>query len=143
MTEFSQQKILPYARQDVYNVVADIEKYPQFLPWCVGLRVTDRSGPVVKADLMVGFRSFRETFTSCVWFDEPHGIKVSYLDGPFRYLRNSWVFTDHPEGTLIEFHIDFEFRSRALQALIGKMFDLAVHRMVGAFEDRAHDLYRE
>lgn len=142
MTEYAEKKILPYTREQIFDVVADVEKYPQFLPWCTGLRVTKKAGPVVHADMMVAFRNFREQYSSRVRLDAPNSIKVTYIDGPFRYLENKWGFEEHPEGTLIDFHIDFEFKSRALQKLIGAMFDEAVHRMVNAFEERAHALHK-
>ena len=134
---------LPYAREQVFGLVSDVERYPQFLPWCTGLRITKRSGNLIQADMMVAFRNFRESFTSRVRLDRPDRIMVTYIDGPFRFLENRWDFADAPDGgTTIDFLIEFEFRSRTLQKLIGTMFDEAVHRMVAAFVARADSLYR-
>ncbi len=135
----AERKILPYTTGQMFDLVADIERYPEFLPWCVACRVTRRDGPVIWGDLMVGFKVFRETFTSKVTLHPPHSIDVEYIDGPFRYLNNHWHFNPSDDGnsTEIDFFIDFEFRSRLLQAVATTVFNEAVRRMVGAFEIRA------
>ena len=92
-------------------------------------------------DLVIGFRMVKERFTSHVTLTRPDRIDVSYTHGPLRYLNNHWLFIEHPDGCLIDFYIDFEFRSRVLQKMIGVLFNEAVKRMVGAFEARAHELY--
>ena len=127
----------------MFELVADVEAYPQFLPWCIGARVRDHGQNVFLADLIIGFKMLREKYTSRVHLDRPAlTIRIEYLDGPFRHLENSWTFFAAPDGgATIEFHIDFEFRSRLLQNLIGKMFGEAVMVMVRAFEKRARDLY--
>ena len=143
MPTHAEQRLLPYRPEQLFDLVADIERYPEFLPWCVACRVNKRDGPVIWGDLMVGFKVFRETFTSKVTLDRPDRIHVEYVDGPFRYLNNHWVFVPEDGGaaTTIDFHIDFEFRSRLLQKVATTVFNEAVRRMVGAFEARAHEIY--
>ncbi|MDA1100060.1 MAG: type II toxin-antitoxin system RatA family toxin [Proteobacteria bacterium] len=146
MPTHAERKILPYTPGQMFDLVADIERYPEFLPWCVACRITRRDGPVIWGDLMIGFKVFRETFTSRVTLHPPHGIDVEYIDGPFRYLNNHWQFIPAAngsggEGTEIDFFIDFEFRSRMLQTVATTVFNEAVRRMVGAFETRASVIY--
>ena len=135
-------RILPYTPEQVFELVADVERYPEFLPWCLACRIRKRdSENSFTADLVVGFKMVREQFTSKVTLDRPRAIVVEYLQGPFEYLRNDWKFSPCPEGTKVEFFLSFEFRSRLLQAVIGALFEEAVRRMVGAFEARAGQLY--
>lgn len=143
MPTHAERKILPYTPGQMFDLVADIERYPEFLPWCVACRVTKTDGPVIWGDLMVGFKVFRETFTSKVTLHPPGGIDVEYINGPFRYLNNHWKFipVDGGAGTEIDFFIDFEFRSRLLQVVATTVFNEAVRRMVGAFEIRADVIY--
>jgi coenzyme Q-binding protein COQ10 len=134
---------VPYSREQIFQMVADVERYPEFLPWCVACRIRRwESKEVFVADLAIGFKMFRERFTSRVGLIRPDRIDVTYHDGPFRYLTNHWNFDADDNGhCVIDFYIDFEFRSRALQAMMGKLFNEAVQRMVNAFEKRAHALY--
>ena len=133
---------MPQSPQQLFDLVADVENYSKFLPWCVACRINRRDGTVIWADLIVGFKMLREKFTSKVTLDRPNRIHVEYLEGPFRYLNNHWTFTPIPEGgTEIGFYIDFEFRSKMLQTLMGAVFNEAVKRMVGAFVKRAQDVY--
>ena len=127
----------------MFNLVAGIEKYPEFLPWCIACRIRERDGDVIWGDLIAGFKVFRESFTSKVTLDAPDLIHVEYINGPFRYLNNHWKFIPHNggKGTVIDFYIDFEFRSKLLQTAAGAVFNEAVKRMVHAFEERAHDIY--
>jgi len=143
MPTYAERKILPYRPEQMFDLVADIERYPEFLPWCVGCRVTRREGDVVWGDLIVGFKVFRESFTSRVTLNRPGRIDVSYIDGPFRYLDNHWLFRPESDGraTTIDFYIDFEFHSRALQLVAKAAFNEAVRRMVSAFERRAAEIY--
>ncbi len=144
MPTHGEKKRLPYSQQQLFDLVADVESYPKFLPWCVACRINQRDGNVIWADLVVGFKMLREKFTSKVTLERPGRIDVEYLHGPFRYLNNHWTFTTLPEGGAeIDFYIDFEFRSRMLQGLMGAVFNEAVRRMVGAFVKRAHDVYGE
>ncbi|MFN4281918.1 MAG: type II toxin-antitoxin system RatA family toxin [Alphaproteobacteria bacterium] len=151
MPVHAEQKYMPYSPEQLYALVADIEKYPQFLPWCAGARIRERREREVIADLVIGFKMIREKFTSRVTLtppgtDERGGvaprIDVAYIDGPMRHMSNKWVFNAQPDGgTLIDFHVEFEFRSKLLETLIGALFHEAVKRMVNAFEARAANLY--
>jgi len=135
----------------MYDLVADIERYPEFLPWCIAARNKKReqagSGEIVWSDLVVGFKLVRERFTSKVTLtppidDEDARIDVEYVDGPLKFLRNHWVFMPGKDGGCeIDFFVEFEFRNKLLQKLIGTLFHEAVTRMVGAFEKRADALY--
>src|SRR5579863_6756309 len=142
MPTHAERRHLPYTAEQLFDLVADIERYPEFLPWCVGARIRERTDRLVVADLVIGFRMFRERFTSRVVLDRPRRIDVAYSEGPFRYLNNHWVFEPQADGgCVIDFFVDFEFRSRMLQRLIEMLFNEAVRRMVGAFETRARALY--
>ena len=140
MPTHAEKKVLPYTPGQMFDLVADIERYPEFLPWCVACRITKTEGTIIWGDLMVGFKVFRERFTSKVTLHAPGRIDVEYIDGPFRYLNNHWQFNpmDDGQSTEIDFFIDFEFRSRLLQAVASTVFNEAVRRMVGAFETRAN-----
>ena len=142
MPTHAERRLLPYTQQQLFDLVADVERYPEFLPWCVGARVRERTGDRITADLLIGFRMVRERFTSRVVLDRPHHIDVSYAEGPFRHLTNHWEFIAQPDGScVIDFYVDFEFHSRMLQKIIEVLFNEAVKRMVGAFETRARQLY--
>ncbi len=148
MATHAEQRVLPYGPEQLFDLVAAVDRYPEFLPWCVASRIRERNGNVMTADLVIGFKMIRERFTSRVTFDRARRIDVEYLSGPMHYLNNHWTFTavapsaEHPHGgTMIDFFVDFEFRSRLLQSLIGVLFHEAVKRMVGAFEARARQLY--
>jgi coenzyme Q-binding protein COQ10 len=141
MPTHAEQRFLRYEPAEMFALVADVERYPEFLPWCVGARVLKREGPVIHADLVIGFRMIRERFTSRVTLSAPERIDVAYLDGPFRYLDNHWLFIPKDGGCLIDFYVDFEFRSRVLRAIMEPLFKEAVRRMVAAFETRARALY--
>jgi coenzyme Q-binding protein COQ10 len=143
MPTHAEKRHLPYRPEQLFDMVADVERYPEFLPWCVGARVRSRVDNLIVADLMIGFRMIRERFTSKVTLNRPENrIDVAYTEGPFRYLNNHWIFEpDGQGGTLLDFYVDFEFRSLLLQKVIGVVFNEAVRRMVGAFEARAKHLY--
>ena len=142
MPTHAEKRELPYKPEKLYALVADMEKYPEFLPWCIGLRVRKREGAVVTADMIIGFKMFREKFTTRVTLDPPHRINVEYLNGPFKYLNNHWIFTPVGENACeIDFYVDFEFRSRILQKAIGVVFNEAVKKMINAFETRANQIY--
>ena len=126
----------------MFDLVIDIEKYPEFLPWCVATRVRERDGDSSNSDMIIGFKMFREKFTTRVTARRPDRIDVSYSEGPFKYLNNHWTFEPHGDGhCLIDFYVDFEFHSRILQKTIGAVFNEAVQRMISAFEKRADALY--
>ena len=141
MPTHAEQRLLPYTPEQLYDLVADIERYPEFLPWCVAARVRERTGQLVVADLMIGFKMIRERFTSRVSLTPKQRIDVVYSDGPFKHLHNHWIFEPAEGGCRIDFYVEFEFRSRTLQKIIEVLFHEAVRRMVAAFETRARDLY--
>jgi coenzyme Q-binding protein COQ10 len=142
MPTHAEKKLLPYTREQLFNLVADIERYPEFLPWCVGARIRERRDNEILGDLLIGYKMVRERFTSRVVLGRPDRIDVSYSEGPFKYLNNHWLFLPQPGGAcLIDFYVDFEFRSKMLQKIMEMFFTEAVKRMVAAFEARAHRLY--
>ncbi|HET9148246.1 MAG TPA: type II toxin-antitoxin system RatA family toxin [Acetobacteraceae bacterium] len=141
MPKYSDRKLVPYRPDQLFDLVADVSKYPAFLPWCIGARIRTRTETDLVADLTIGFKMFRESFTSRVTLERPDRIHVHYENGPFRYLRNEWTFTPDPRGCMVDFYVDFEFRSLLLQKTIGVVFTEAVRRMVNAFHKRARDLY--
>jgi coenzyme Q-binding protein COQ10 len=142
MPTHAEKKVLPYTPEQLFDLVADVERYPEFLPWAVAARIRSREGNVVTADLVIGFKMFRERFTSRVVLDRARRIDVSYTEGPFKYLDNHWLFEPmQGGGTCIDFFVDFEFRSAILQKLIGLVFHEAMLRIVRAFERRAAALY--
>ena len=141
MPTHAEKRTLPYTPDQMFQLVADVGKYPQFLPWCVGARVRSHTETELVADLTIGFGPFRESFTSRVALDRPHKVIVRYENGPFRYLNNQWTFDPDPIGCRVSFFVDFEFRSRLLQSAIGVVFNEAVRRMVNAFLTRARAVY--
>jgi coenzyme Q-binding protein COQ10 len=141
MPTHAEKRVLRYTPEQMFDLVADVGAYPEFLPWCIGARVRKREGDVITADLVIGFKMFRERYTSRVTLDRPGRIDVRYIQGPLKYLNNHWLFAPHPEGTEIDFFVDFEFKTRILEKLIGTLFNEAFRRMVSAFETRAADLY--
>ena len=141
MPTHAEKRTLPYTPDQMFELVADVGKYPQFLPWCAGARVRTRTDTELVADLTIGFGPFRESFTSRVTLERPHKVVVRYENGPFRYLNNQWVFEADPVGCRVSFFVDFEFKSRLLQSAIGVVFNEAVRRMVNAFLVRARVIY--
>jgi len=142
MPHHEERKFLPYTPEQMFDLVADVGRYPEFLPWLISARVYDRSEVRFQADLIVGFKMFKERFTSRVALERPHRITVDYIRGPLRYLHNEWIF-HHVEdgGCAIDFWVDFEFKSRMFERLAGAVFTEAVSRMVRAFELRAREVY--
>ena len=144
MTVHAEKRVINHSPEDLYALVADVRKYPEFLPWCLAARVRDESSLALNADLIIGFNMFRERFTSYVDLDAVNlEITVKYAEGPFKHLTNHWRFLDHPDGCEIDFYVDFEFNSRLLQSVIETLFTEAVKRMVRAFEARADNLYNK
>ena len=143
MITHAEQRLLGYRPEQMFDLVADIERYPEFLPWCIGARIRERNDTLVVADLIIGFKMIRERFTSRVSLDRAYlTIEVAYADGPFKQMTNRWRFEPAEDGRCrIDFYVAFEFRSAMLQKLIGVLFHEAVRRMVGAFETRARKLY--
>lgn len=143
MPTHAEKRPLPYTPGQLFDLVAGVERYPEFLPWCIATRIRKREENLIVADMVIGFKMFRERFTSRVRLDRAAmRIDVEYADGPFKFLANHWLFEpDGHGGTVIDFYVDFEFRSRILEKAIGVVFNEAVGRMVGAFEKRAKQLY--
>ena len=147
MPTHTEKRIMPYTAKQMYDLVADVETYPDFLPWCAATRIRkvtkDSHKTIIEADLIIAFKVFRERFGSRVTLKaEKFSIDVEYLDGPFKYLNNHWIFRDVDGGCEADFFVDFEFKSRVLQALIGVVFNEAMQRIVKAFEMRADNLYK-
>lgn len=140
-------RILPYTPRQLFDLVGDVERYPEFVPWVTRLRAFNRrpDGEGITrldADAQVGFSVVHERFATTVRLDEPAlAIDVGLISGPFRRLSNRWRFKDHPRGAELSFEIDFEFKSRLLEHLLAANFHRAVNRLVGCFEDRAKTLY--
>jgi len=142
MPRHSETKYLPYTPEQLFDLVADVARYDEFLPWVVAVRVRSASETETVADLVVGFNAFKERFTSRVEKDRPQRINVDYVDGPLKYLHNEWTFEPaHDSGTDLHFSVDFAFKSRLFETLAGAMFDRALRRMTAAFEQRAAALY--
>jgi len=142
MPRHSETRNLPYTPEQLFDLVADVKSYPLFLPWAAAVRVRSDTPTLMIADLVVGFGAIKETFTSRVSKQRPVAIETDYVDGPLKYLHNSWKFRpDGKGGTSLDFCVDFAFRSRIFESLAGQMFDRALRRMIHAFEVRAHQLY--
>jgi coenzyme Q-binding protein COQ10 len=142
MPRHSETRHLPYTPEQLFDMVADVSRYDEFLPWVVAVRVRSSSETETVADLVVGFSAFKERFTSRVVKQHPDRIVVDYVEGPLKYLHNEWRFERAGDGgTNLHFAVDFAFRSRLFEALAGQMFDRALRRMTGAFEQRAAALY--
>ena len=150
MPQFSTKRRVRHTATDMFDLVADVEKYPQFVPLCSALRVKSRSSKddeviVLVADMTIAYKIIRETFTSRVMLDRPNlKILVEYLNGPFKRMQNRWTFQPAGEDTCdVEFFIEYEFRSRTLAMLMGAMFDTAFRKFSAAFEKRADGVYGE
>ncbi|QIK96073.1 type II toxin-antitoxin system RatA family toxin [Sphingomonas sp. HDW15A] len=141
MPRHSETKFLPYTPEQLFDLVADIARYDEFLPWVVAVRIRSSSETETVADLVVGFNAFKERFTSRVTKERPGRIVVDYVEGPLKYLHNEWQFEAVEGGTNVGFSVDFAFKSRIFEALAGQMFDRALRRMTSAFEQRAAALY--
>ena len=146
MPRHSETRVLPYTAAQMYDLVADVASYPQFLPWCSAARIRSRTPEgeveVMLADLVISFKVFREKFGSRVTLKPvQNSIDTEYLDGPFKYLKSTWDFKDVEGGCEVAFFVDFEFKNAILQGVIGVVFNEAMNRIVRAFEARAADLY--
>lgn len=141
MPHHHERRALPYTPAQMYDLVADVRRYREFLPWVTAVRIRSETETETLADLVVGFKSLRETFSSRV-VKKPHSkIEVDYLDGPMRHLHNQWLFEPTPTGCTVDFTVDFSFRNRVFEALAGQFFDHALRKMTGAFIARADVLY--
>ncbi|MDB5701971.1 MAG: type toxin-antitoxin system RatA family toxin [Sphingomonadales bacterium] len=141
MPAHREKKFLPHTPEQMFDLVADVGKYADFLPWVSAVRVRSDSPTEMVADLIVGFRALRERFTSRVTKDRAVCIKVDYIDGPLKFLRNDWHFAPAPGGCTIDFSVEFAFKNRMFEAIAGQMFDAALRKMINAFETRATVLY--
>ena len=142
MPRHSETRHLTYTPEQLFDMVADVASYDEFLPWVVAVRVRSSSERETVADLVVGFNAFKERFTSRVVKQRPTHICVDYVEGPLKYLHNEWKFDRAPDGgTNVGFSVDFAFKSRLFESLAGAMFDRALRRMTTAFEQRAATLY--
>lgn len=142
MPSHSESRIVPYSADRMYEIVADVEKYPQFLPWCTRLRIVDREREtVLRADMEVGFGGIKERYTSRVVLDPvSRTIDVAQIDGPFRKLENHWRFTPLGDSCRVDFSIEFEFRNWLLNAVASAAFERVLVKMTDAFEARAKAL---
>ena len=147
MPRHAETKILPYRAEQMFALVADVARYPEFLPWTAAARIRSRTaidgGELMEADLVISFKVFRERFGSRVTLlPGQNRILTEYIDGPFRHLKSVWTFADRPEGGCeVGFEVDFEFRNAILAGIIGLVFNEAMQRVVRAFEARAKVLY--
>ena len=142
MPTHAEKKTLPYTPEQLFELVADVEKYPEFLPWCIGSRISKREGHVFYNDIVVGYKMVREKFSSRVTCTRPDHIHVEYLGGHMRRSSNHWRFIREPDGSCtIDFYVDFSFKSKVFQGVVEVFFNEAVKRMVSAFEERAEALH--
>jgi coenzyme Q-binding protein COQ10 len=149
MPSFRTERHVRHRSDQMFDLVADVERYPEFVPLCTFIKVRSRKpGPddreILIADMGVGYRMIRERFTSRVTLDKPKlRVLVEYIDGPFSRMENVWTFQDDPDGrrSRVAFFIDYEFRSRTLGLLMGSMFDAAFRKFAQAFEERADKIY--
>ena len=142
MPRHAETRRLPYTPEQMFDLVADVGRYGEFLPWVSAVRVRSNSETEMVADLIVGFKGLRETFSSKVEKQRPEHIRVDYLEGPLKHLHNDWKFRpDGKGGCLVDFEVDFTFKSRVFEMLAGQVFDRALRMMINAFEERAARLY--
>ncbi len=141
MPRFTEERDFPYSAQEMYDLIVDVAKYPDFLPWCQGARLYKINENDFHADLLIGFKMFREKFTSHV-HHTPYEVRIDYVKGPLKYLNNEWKFVPKEDGGCeLQFMVDFEFKNKIFQKMVGSLFTEAVNKMVHAFEKRAEDLY--
>lgn len=136
-----EKRFLPYSPEQMFDLVADVGRYAEFLPWVTAVRVRSNSETEMVADLLVGFRSLRERFTSRVKKERSHRVCVDYIEGPLKFLHNEWHFAPAPGGCTIDFSVEFGFKNKLFEAIAGQVFDAALRKMIGAFETRAAQLY--
>jgi coenzyme Q-binding protein COQ10 len=142
MPKHKETRILPWTAAQMFDLVADVGRYSEFLPWISQVRVRSDSEHEMVADLIIGFKGLRESFTSRVTKSRPKALKVDYVDGPLKFLYNEWTFNDlETGGCTVEFTVDFAFKSKLFEALAGQVFDRALRKMIDAFIARAAALY--
>ena len=141
MPKHHETRHLPYSCEQMFDLVADVGRYHEFLPWVSAMRVRQDSETETLADMIVGFKGLRETFTSKVDKQRPGHVHVEYIDGPLKYLHNDWKFRPEDAGCAVDFSVDFAFKNRVFEMLAGQVFGTALRKMIGAFEARAAALY--
>jgi coenzyme Q-binding protein COQ10 len=141
MPQHHERRALPYSAEQMYDLVTDVRRYNEFLPWVIAVRVRSDSEREMLADLVVGFKTLRETFSSRVCKTAKSSVVVEYLDGPLKHLHNQWLFEPDGGGCIVDFTVDFAFHNRIFEALAGQYFNTAIRKMTGAFIDRAERLY--
>lgn len=141
MPAHHEKRVLPYSAAQLFDLVMDIERYPEFLPWCVGARINEQGASDLSADVIVGYKMFREVFSSRVHFKKNKEIEVEYLKGPMRHLHNKWAFKDVKGGCEVDFYVDFSLTSKLFEGIVEQFFQLALAKMINAFEKRAGKIY--
>jgi coenzyme Q-binding protein COQ10 len=142
MPRHTEKRHLPFSAEQLFAIVSDVKSYPEFLPWCTGARVYNVREGQFDADLLIGYKQFKERFTSRVTIEEPTKVYVDYLRGPLKHLYNHWHFLPQEDGScIIDFDVDLEFNSSMLEFAIRRYFDEATKKMIAAFEDRAKRIY--
>ena len=141
MPGIRETRAMPYTAEQMFDLVADVDRYPEFLPWVIATRIKSDSETEMVADMLVGFKALKEKFTSRVVKSRPGKLQVTYIDGPLRDLDNAWHFRNVDGGCEIDFAVDFAFRNPLFEKIAGQYFDRAFRKMVTAFEERAGDLY--
>ena len=145
MYQHQEKRTSPFTPSQLYDLVLDITHYPHFLPWCKALRIKEKSENKIIAELLVGYKGFEQAFTSIIEPDpQSYRIKITYIDGPFKYLYSNWEFeatNNQAQLSTIAFDIEFEFRTKILDKLLKTVFTHSITRMVQAFEDRAEEIY--
>ena len=142
MPKHRESRILPYTSQQMFDLVIDVERYPEFLPWCQSCRIISQDSDFLIADLGIGYKGMSQTFRSRVNFTSPLEIKVDYLEGRLKYLKNTWNFEDiAPQQCKVDFFIDFSFGRGLLQFAIEAIFEKALSHMIHSFEQRANKVY--
>ena len=141
MPKHSETRAMPYSATQMFDLVADVKAYADFLPWVIAMRVRKDTPQETLADMIVGFKGLRETFTSRVEKQRPELIRVNYVEGPLKYLHNDWRFRPNGAGCFVDFSVDFAFKNRMFEMLAGQVFTMALRKMIGAFEERAKVLY--
>ncbi|MBF0126475.1 MAG: type II toxin-antitoxin system RatA family toxin [Magnetococcales bacterium] len=134
---------VPFTPEQMYALVVEVERYPDFLPWCASTRVWDRTPTQFMAEMTVSFKGIRETFRTLDIIVPDRRIEINLKDGPFKYLASIWTFAPVPNGTQVDFFIDFTFQSRMKEMIMGPVFSEASRRMLAAFKTRAAEVYRK
>ena len=139
---YKESRVINHTPNNLFKLVSDVSNYPEFLPWCLGARIKNQDDNSFEADLIIGFKIYKEIYSSKIFLDNKNKkIDVKYKDGPFEHLENYWIFKKDKNGCKVEFMVDFKFKSNFLQTIMETLFSEAVCRMVKAFETRANELY--